>query len=93
MAFLQNYLLGRPVQVSSRIPNEQPLNSRRMRAAENILLAEFNVATAEFDQVKENPRSPDQIQAICERYIEAARRLRLFLGAGEIPPDVARQFE
>jgi hypothetical protein len=93
MAFLQNYLLGRPVQVSSRIPKEQHLNLRRMRTAENILLTEFNVARAECDQVKETPQSPDQMQATCERYIEAVRRPRLFLGVGEIPPDVARQFE
>jgi hypothetical protein len=74
--------------VVRRTPEEQRLRLQRLRAAEEILLGEFNTAQIHFDQVvQENQRG--QVQEAVERYIAAMQRMRQFLAEGEIPLDVA----
>jgi hypothetical protein len=92
MGFSQNYPLSKSAGVSS-LSDQQHRYWRRVRAAENILVGEYNAAKVEFDCLKETSLSSLQVQASCNRYIDAIRRLREFLAAREIPPEVAKQLE
>lgn len=70
-------------------PEEKFREIRRLRAVEKVLMAQYNSAKAEFDQVKGDPGLTHEIVTNCQRYIEAMRRLREFLTDGKTPPDLA----
>jgi hypothetical protein len=76
---------------SSQASSPEVQGIRRMRTVEEILIAEYHAAEAEFDLAKEAQRTDYQARTTCERYFEATLRMRKFLEHGEVPADVARQ--
>jgi hypothetical protein len=66
---------------------------RLNRAAEKILLGEYDLALAEFDRVKHDSCSNQELRLVYGRYMDAITRLTAFLGKGAIPTEVRAPIE
>lgn len=64
----------------------------RLRAVEEILLAEYDDAQEELDNLSRSTASP-VVEAVMNRYTYALQRLREFLTTCEIPRDVADRLD
>src|SRR5271166_5843641 len=88
---------GNTVRVSEHecgTPTHSAKNTHRLKKhAEKILLGEYDFALAEFDRVKHEPCSTQELRFVYRRYMDAISRLTALLGKGEIPAGVSAQIE
>lgn len=83
-----------PMDRNSENPSVQhDTTQRRTDRAHEILLNEYAVVKGELDIALAMSNHDRQVSSVCERYVEATRRMRRFLVAGEIPPDLEKKLD
>jgi len=80
-----------PVAIESGGAALEQQHHRMMSVIEETLLREYGVARAELDDAISARAPASDMKAICERYMIAMRRLRLFLEARQTSDRMAVQ--
>ena len=92
MGQLLNFVTQKKKVVPTTLSHEERCAKwRRHRAAETMLLREFDAVVAELDRVKENPQFPKQVRDVCQDYFDVIHRLKVFAGDGIVPRDVSKK--